>query len=81
MIRNVVFSISFLSFIVYILFNLVKSCFHKCLMAIMTLLNELDLFHALNMIMDRVGDLEDYIFRGGVLCYVQAYWLEQFEYK
>lgn len=51
-------------------------------MAIMTLLNELDLFHALNMIMDRVGDLEDYIFRGGgVLCYVQAYWLEQFEYK
>lgn len=39
-------------------------------MAIMTLLNELDLFHAFNMIMDRVGDLEDYIFRGGgvMLC-------------
>lgn len=50
-------------------------------MAIMTLLNELDLFHAFNMIMDRVGDLEDYILEGGVLCYVQAYWLEQFEYK
>lgn len=49
----------------------------------MTLLNELDLFHAFNMIMDRVGDLEDYILEGGggVLCYVQAYWLEQFEYK
>lgn len=38
-------------------------------MAIMTLLNELDLFHAFNMIMDRVGDLEDYILEGGG-CYV-----------
>lgn len=37
-------------------------------MAIITLLNELDLFHAFNMIMDRVGDLEDYILEGG--CYV-----------
>lgn len=39
-------------------------------MAIMTLLNELDLFHAFNMIMDRVGDLEDYILEGGGGCYV-----------